>query len=1089
MNTNKLYLFSKDTDASESQRGYNYQTLKTLETWIQNFISGNEEEIYCEYEEDIFHKDLINKNLKFRQIKLYSTNFSFSSEEVRKCISHFFILHVKSDYNDFQKEFVFETNANISKKYLDNDADLLKEWNEYQNNLDEEKLIKYSKKVKEIVTEFISQQEAKIKDKDSVNEAVEVFKKLEDSFWNNFTKMIKWKFIGISPEEEFSAVKSNIENLIFQLPYDKIKDNSIQILGVLLESVFTKVTEKDKENRKLTSDQLEQLILNIGSKEDKWYSSRYEYYKKVESIDEFRIGEFYEVLDLVNYCRRKKYLHKHKDTWNPFLIYYSRNEDVDGLFRRKAIYEIVFLNNEFYEVDYENLDSRVRPQGSLYGFEKDIRFYFQDFEVFKESDDLENANNIINVLFVAIGNQKVDISFDELRIWIKSNYKRILQQLRVADEINERCKLLEQKGNFLLGINRLRNKSNIEFIKYYEELLEIVEEAPLFKLSQFGDRIEKYIKMHVNSDPKDEMGIIGVLEEFSEKLFPLVEKREGKVKLAKLQVKRGYSYLKSTEPFNLLKALDCFHKAKDNYLQEDTIEGYVLALLNIAQLYNAVGMHFASKNYALSGFRVSTNNGFLKQIETSLAMLFYSDYKQGSWFNAIDVYSKYISLRLESNFDKNDFELEGLTTQKLSIILYVMNRSSNQFKHLIENYLKNLDYIGEDIIKPILQKIDNEINSDDKYIRGVEHHIDDYPLNDIGKTREINFYALGSLWNIKFNNTFDLFSIAEEYISSIQIVLAEIALSATDFHLLKSKIEIEIELSKNYLPPEQIPSNDIIKWKVYVCYFENKDTEKIKQHSAFCMVSLQYILNNISLLEAKEFNELFWIFFQQRKLDSKQISVNLYQRMHRDVYFEEDFDLLNASSFEKERFELNLPKENEVMKWIDDLSVKYDKDFSIEAIKIRFKNTHKCIYLTLEELKQESEFSELINQYRNLGWKDWQIISNIQNFMINYKIQIFEKKQFDSEEKYIEHIQKMFHKYSTMDEKDCYVKFPIEAFKSDEFKGQFNIGLSSILHTYGLENKLITPNFKSIKEFLDVRFNMNIDDFEENNPLINIVYS
>lgn len=29
MNINKLFLFSKNTDAFSSQRGYNYQTLKT----------------------------------------------------------------------------------------------------------------------------------------------------------------------------------------------------------------------------------------------------------------------------------------------------------------------------------------------------------------------------------------------------------------------------------------------------------------------------------------------------------------------------------------------------------------------------------------------------------------------------------------------------------------------------------------------------------------------------------------------------------------------------------------------------------------------------------------------------------------------------------------------------------------------------------------------------------------------------------------------------------------------------------------------------------------------------------------------------
>jgi hypothetical protein len=1085
MMVNKLYVFSKNTDAFFSQRGYNYQTLKTLETWLQNFVSDIEDDIYCEFEEDIFQKDLINKKLKFRQIKLYSTNFSFSSDEIRKCISHFFILHIKSDYNDFQKDFVFETNTAVAKKYLENDADLLREWSENQDNIEEENLVRYSKKVKEIITEYIEQQTANIKDKNTVDEAIEVFQNLEDSFWKDFTKMIQWKFIGISPEEEFSYVKSNIENLILQLPYENSKDNLTQIFGVLLESVFTKVTEKDEQKRKLTLDDLEQIVLNIGTKEDKWYSNRYEYYKNIEPIDEFRIGEFYEILDLVNYCRRKKYLHKHIYLWNPFLIYYSQNKNIDDLFRRKAIYEIVFLNNRFYEVDYENLDSRITPKGSLFGFEDDIRFYFKDFQAFKNSDDLENANNLLNILFAAIGYEKINISYDELKVWFIENYKKIIQKLIDADDINEKCKLLEQKGNFLLGINRLRNKSKIAFIKYYEKILDLVENAPLFKLSQFGDRIEKYIKMHINIDPNDEMGIIGALEKFSDKLFPLVGKREGKTQLARSQVQRGYSYLNTTEPFNLLKALDYFHKAKDNYLQEDTIEGYILALLNISQLYNAIGMHFAAKNYALAGFRMSINRELVKRTETSLVMLFYADFKQGSWFNAINIYSKYIGIRLESNFDKADFEEEGKATQRLALILYVMNKSSNQFKYFINDYIKYLDYIGEDIIKPLHKRIDGELDSEDIYHMAIEQNIDDYPLNDIGKKRIINFYALGSLWNIRFDNSYDVLSIAEEYISTIQILLAEIALSNIDFHVIKSKIEIELELREEYLPPEQIPSNNVIKWKIYIYYFNDKSADEINKHSAFNVVSLKYILNEISLLELDEFERMFWSFFPKMKIDSKQIAVNLYQNIHRDIYLREDFEFFNSSNFENETFDLDLPKENKVMKWKNSLSEKYDREFCIEAIKDRFSNTKKCIYITLNELKLNPDFPKLINDYREKGWKDWQIISNIQNFMINHKIQIFEKNIFSisDEHEVSEELIRAHFKYKNMDEKDCYIKFPLEAFNSDIFRDQFNIGLPSTLKTYGLETKLITPNFKAIKEFLDIRFNMSEDNYNENNPL------
>lgn len=146
MNTNKLFLFSKNTDAVAAQRGYNYQTLKTLETWIENFLEQRNEDIYCEFEEDIFQKDDFKKKLTFRQIKLYSNGFSFSSEEIKKSIGHFFTLQAKFDNSDFSKEFIFETNSNIKGQYKENDAELLREWFENQNNLEEEILIQIAKK-------------------------------------------------------------------------------------------------------------------------------------------------------------------------------------------------------------------------------------------------------------------------------------------------------------------------------------------------------------------------------------------------------------------------------------------------------------------------------------------------------------------------------------------------------------------------------------------------------------------------------------------------------------------------------------------------------------------------------------------------------------------------------------------------------------------------------------------------------------------------------------------------------------------------------------------------------------------------------
>lgn len=262
MEINKLFLFSKDTDAFSSQRGYNYQTLKTLEAWIFNYINNIKEDIYCEYEEDIFQKDIITKGVKFRQIKLYSKNFSFSTEEIKKCIAHFFMLHVKSDYNDFTKEFIFETNSSISQKRQDNDAEMLKEWFENQDSLDDGKLINYANKVKQIITEYIGEHKGNKENKAAIEEAKSIFTELDDDFWKSFVNMIKWQFLNISPEQEFSDIRTRIIDLIQQMRFEFDKDEPNQIFGVLLDNVFSKVNESVGEDRMLTNDELERLMLD-----------------------------------------------------------------------------------------------------------------------------------------------------------------------------------------------------------------------------------------------------------------------------------------------------------------------------------------------------------------------------------------------------------------------------------------------------------------------------------------------------------------------------------------------------------------------------------------------------------------------------------------------------------------------------------------------------------------------------------------------------------------------------------------------------------------------------------------------------------
>tara|TARA_R110001632_G_scaffold232806_1_gene374686 strand:- start:45788 stop:49048 length:3261 start_codon:yes stop_codon:yes gene_type:complete len=1083
MEINKLHIFSKNTDAFASQRGYNYQTLKTLEAWVQNFIDKKQELIYCEFEEDIFHKDLINKNAKFRQIKLYSSNFSFKSNEIKKSIINFFLLHIKSDYSDFEKEFIFETNSNIAKEYNENDANLLKEWYNNQFSLSEIDLKKYSDKVKEIVSEHIKKQRENSTSK-PIEEAYEIFKKIDDEFWGNFTKLIKWNFKSTEPEDEFSNTIDKIKTLITELPLSIVSDNK-KIFSSLLETVFLRVTNSDYNERVLTSREFENVVLSLGKEEDEWYSRKFNYYSEIEFVDSFRFGEFYEILDLINYCRRKTYLHHHKEKWNILTDFYLNTDSISPYYRRRLIYELIFLNNKFHEVDYDNLTARIRPSGNLFGFEKHVKYYFEDFKNFTTPEDLENAKNIINILFPIVNSKKINIEKEEYSQWVILLYKEINKRLINFVNLNEKCKYLELKATFLMVSNISRGKKPLEFIRYYDELIENLDEAPLYEVSQLGERLNKYIKMFINADPDDTWGLIKALEDFSTKLFPYIEKREGKIALAKQQVERGVQYITTNKKSLLLKALDYFHKAKLNYLQEDTIEGYILGLINISQLYNKLGLHIAAKNYALASFRISINKELINRVENSFELLFQSDYKSGAWLSAIDIYSKYIFTRNQSNQEKSDFEHETMITSKLSFLLYVMLNKSNHYSDFVNNYLESLDYIGKDIIKPIFKKYDEILPTENNFNQFLIKEVDDYPLNDINKERIISFKALGSLWKVKFPNKYKLISISEEFISNLQVLLAEISLFEIDFHLLKTEIEIELVLSKEYKQAVELPSNKIIKRKVFIVECNSKNEKKLNFHTFHSTASVGLILNSMSLLKYEEFKSSFMKFLEERELNHKQVSVNIYQKIHRDVYTKKSFEEFKKQKLNRFKIDLNFIKNNHFMKWNDSLSHKYSYEDSILAIKTRFENTYDGTYLTIQKLKNDEKFISLIEKHRSNGWKDWQIVSNILNFMTDYKVRVFEidKLRALNEENFQKKYQELFHQFIKLNEKDCYIYFPAEAFESKEFEFQFNIGIVAILNRFQLECKLQTPPFNAIREFLNIKFNLNKDDYHENNSL------
>lgn len=902
MSTNelsKLYVFAKDTDAPEAIKGFKFQELKTLELWLFNKVHGIEENIYCDFEEDIFHRDLNSFKSTFKQLKLYSSkNFSFSSEEVIKALSHFFMLFVKNEYLLDETTFIFETNTSIAAKRLDNDAELLRKWSLNQDNLSDDLLEECRNKLKDIITPYIEEQYLKLSKKEVNDELVlakDIFKTLSDEIWDNFVRSIKWSFEGISSEEAINNSVDNSMKLISQLPFPLSNDEHSLVFDRLRGIVGDKSMQTEPQYRLLTNELLDIQLLGLGDKDDKIYLESYEIWKDIDEIQFFNIGEFYQVLFAVKHCRRNDYLKEHTNLWLKLLSKYYNNSDTLRKQKRESIYEFIWL--------ILRPSTKSVPSTSLKGLESIIYDYFSDFEILIDMRSVEDALNLLTVIATCQRLQLIDIKEEEVLDWF-NKYDSLIEELKLSTvDKNFYCNLLELQGfstlnKSMLGID---SENLLNPIKCFSEIIEELPNANYYSISQLGKRIDEVVKLSIRFDIEE--AFID-LEEFSEKILALVQNHEGSFSAAKRYSEKGFEYLKSNNPNGILKALNYFHKAKDLYYNEATSEGYILAILSISQLYSVLGMNLAAKYYSMGAIWFcfqKEDPSLYKRISDSFSLLLHYDFKQGSWISFLQTFQFYLNVRLE--FDNNEMNIESdeLLRDTLAECAFVMALSSKISIQLTEfiNYEKlKMGEFYEDWLEDSLETI-KEVSQSMGIHTLVSNKLDSSPINDIGVVRIVTWNFLNNNWNVLFNNDYDLNSIGEEFIAFIQIIQTEITLSNIDFELVNGEFTIKVEYNEIFERPILANSGSSKLWKVFIPKLDSRDSKKINEFYAYLNTSFRYILRNISQLSIADFDNKYLNLFKN-KLADKTLVVNAYQKIYRDLVSEDKFNESMRSKFTSE---------------------------------------------------------------------------------------------------------------------------------------------------------------------------------------------
>ena len=261
----QFQIFKQNTDAIATNRGFYYQYLKTVKLWLDNYVNGIDNEIYCEREDDIFEYNVKLEASIFRQIKCYSDTVGLNSPEIKGSLLHFYDIYKNGTYK--KSEFYIESNQAFKSRV----GKSLKAWHERQKSGNFSILDSELSETRDVLKNHVEAHldtflKTKITEEENAEAQTEVdnFKReLELDSFKTFVESLRWDF---SEESNTNRAIANLSEDILKIISEKIEyDNRVDrelLLGFLVNAVLEKSIEPDETKRLLTMALLQEALEN-----------------------------------------------------------------------------------------------------------------------------------------------------------------------------------------------------------------------------------------------------------------------------------------------------------------------------------------------------------------------------------------------------------------------------------------------------------------------------------------------------------------------------------------------------------------------------------------------------------------------------------------------------------------------------------------------------------------------------------------------------------------------------------------------------------------------------------------------------------
>ena len=253
-------------------------------------------------------------------------------------------------------------------------------------------------------------------------------------------------------------------------------------------------------------------------------------------------ANFHELVSAVRHATLSDTAKSDLPLWISRLHEFRAHERCPNAFKWRATYEIAVAS--------------LRGLGTLHGLEDELRAYFVRVTELELPADLEDAGLLISYCRSAYYNNAVGLSpseIDAIRIAVQN---RLGDRLAASETTINKCAILETLGHLSMSLAGTVEKplspdsQKAEAAKFWSEMLDLVQDASIYPLERFADRVTQIIEL---------LGDSSEFDTITNKLDDLLSKRFGGFIAAEKCRDRAVVLYKKD---HVLRAIRELHRAK-----------------------------------------------------------------------------------------------------------------------------------------------------------------------------------------------------------------------------------------------------------------------------------------------------------------------------------------------------------------------------------------------------------------------------------------------------------------------------------------------------------------------------------------------